>query len=214
MYVLANESSVALYRLQEHVRESLPELVLQKTDMQLWEEQSQGAIYTVEYACRCPSLRGIGKTSLVLARLRDLTLQCSEKHDKQQPALQKHRWAPPSSHQHEGTDQHLPEAQREKNNRSRSAKGGRREAHLWDMMIMTLWHCSEAQFPLKGSCGVRGSSTVHYNVALPLTSTRHSPEWKANGFDLPGPALRHVSNALLSKTPLLWPLCINQLKGL
>ncbi|CAB1324447.1 unnamed protein product [Coregonus sp. 'balchen'] len=122
MYVLANESSVALYRLQEHVRESLPELVLHKTDMQLWEEQSQGAIYTVEYAC---------------------------------------------SHQHEGTDQHLPEAQREKNNRSRSAKGGRREAHLWDMMIMTLWHCSEAQFPLKGSCGVRGSSTVHYNVALP-----------------------------------------------
>ncbi|KAK6314271.1 hypothetical protein J4Q44_G00157300 [Coregonus suidteri] len=51
MYVLANESSVALYRLQEHVRESLPELVLHKTDMQLWEEQSQGAIYTVEYAC-------------------------------------------------------------------------------------------------------------------------------------------------------------------
>ncbi|XP_015666214.1 BLOC-1-related complex subunit 8-like [Crotalus tigris] len=51
MYVLANEPSVALYRLQEHVRRSLPELAEHKADMQSWEEQSQGAIYTVEYAC-------------------------------------------------------------------------------------------------------------------------------------------------------------------
>ncbi|XP_056894154.1 BLOC-1-related complex subunit 8 isoform X3 [Takifugu flavidus] len=47
----ANEPSMALYRLQEHVRRSLPELVQHKTDMQSWEEQSQGAIYSVEYAC-------------------------------------------------------------------------------------------------------------------------------------------------------------------
>nr|XP_033810334.1 BLOC-1-related complex subunit 8 isoform X2 [Geotrypetes seraphini] len=51
MYVLANEPSVALYRLQEHVRRSLPELAQHKADMQNWEEQSQGAVYTVEYAC-------------------------------------------------------------------------------------------------------------------------------------------------------------------
>ncbi|XP_077645001.1 BLOC-1-related complex subunit 8 [Lonchura striata] len=51
LYVLANEPSVALYRLQEHVRRSLPELAQHKSDMQSWEEQSQGAIYTVEYAC-------------------------------------------------------------------------------------------------------------------------------------------------------------------
>ena len=41
----------ALYRLQEHVRRSLPVLAQHKADMQRWEEQSQGAIYTVEYAC-------------------------------------------------------------------------------------------------------------------------------------------------------------------
>lgn len=51
MYVLANEPSVALYRLQEHVRRSLPELAQHKADMQSWEEQTQGAIYSVEYAC-------------------------------------------------------------------------------------------------------------------------------------------------------------------
>ncbi|XP_010223863.1 PREDICTED: protein MEF2BNB, partial [Tinamus guttatus] len=43
--------SGALFRRQEHVRRSLPELAQHKSDMQNWEEQSQGAIYTVEYAC-------------------------------------------------------------------------------------------------------------------------------------------------------------------
>uniref|UniRef100_A0A2K6BCP7 Protein MEF2BNB n=1 Tax=Macaca nemestrina TaxID=9545 RepID=A0A2K6BCP7_MACNE len=47
--VLANEPSVALYRLQEHVRRSLPELARHKAAMQRWEVQSQGAIYTAEY---------------------------------------------------------------------------------------------------------------------------------------------------------------------
>nr|XP_015221224.1 PREDICTED: protein MEF2BNB isoform X3 [Lepisosteus oculatus] len=77
MYVLGNEPSVALYRLQEHVRRSLPELVQHKTDMQSWEEQSQGAIYSVEYAC-------------------------SEGHDQQQLLLQEHRRAPPAGHRPEG----------------------------------------------------------------------------------------------------------------
>uniref|UniRef100_A0A8C3UD92 BLOC-1 related complex subunit 8 n=1 Tax=Catharus ustulatus TaxID=91951 RepID=A0A8C3UD92_CATUS len=60
LYVLANEPSVALFRLQEHVRRSLPELAQHKSDMQSWEEQSQGAIYTVEYACRYWNGLGFG----------------------------------------------------------------------------------------------------------------------------------------------------------
>lgn len=73
MYVLANEPSVALYRLQEHVRRSLPELVQHKTDMQSWEEQSQGAIYTVEYACS--AVKSMSNSSLYFKNIDGLLRQ-------------------------------------------------------------------------------------------------------------------------------------------
>ncbi|XP_060797359.1 BLOC-1-related complex subunit 8 isoform X4 [Neoarius graeffei] len=73
MYVLANEPSIALYRLQEHVRRSLPELVQHKTDMQCWEEQSQGAIYTVEYACS--AVKSMANSSLYFKNIDGLLKQ-------------------------------------------------------------------------------------------------------------------------------------------
>ncbi|XP_005999488.1 BLOC-1-related complex subunit 8 isoform X2 [Latimeria chalumnae] len=73
MYVLANEPSLALYRLQEHVRRSLPELVQHKTDMQSWEEQSQGAIYTVEYACS--AVKGMTNSSVHFKSIEGLLRQ-------------------------------------------------------------------------------------------------------------------------------------------
>ncbi|XP_049580084.1 BLOC-1-related complex subunit 8 isoform X1 [Syngnathus scovelli] len=73
MYVLANEPSVALYRLQEHVRRSLPELVQHKTDMQSWEEQSQGAIYSVEYACS--AVRGMANSGMYFKNIDSLLRQ-------------------------------------------------------------------------------------------------------------------------------------------
>ncbi|XP_027025746.1 BLOC-1-related complex subunit 8 isoform X2 [Tachysurus fulvidraco] len=73
MYVLANEPSIALYRLQEHVRRSLPELVQHKTDMQSWEEQSQGAIYTVEYACS--AVKSMASSSLCFKNIDGLLKQ-------------------------------------------------------------------------------------------------------------------------------------------
>ncbi|XP_055396579.1 BLOC-1-related complex subunit 8 isoform X5 [Bubalus kerabau] len=79
VYVLANEPSVALYRLQEHVRRSLPELAQHKADMQRWEEQSQGAIYTVEYACRC-HCTGSFLALAMPKRFAEYFLQCCWKH--------------------------------------------------------------------------------------------------------------------------------------
>ncbi|XP_058419839.1 BLOC-1-related complex subunit 8 isoform X3 [Diceros bicornis minor] len=84
VYVLANEPSVALYRLQEHVRRSLPELAQHKADMQRWEEQSQGAIYTVEYAC---SVEGLLKQAI---SIRDHMNAATQGHSPEEPP-------PPSS---------------------------------------------------------------------------------------------------------------------
>ncbi|XP_062411574.1 BLOC-1-related complex subunit 8 [Sardina pilchardus] len=80
MYVLANEPSVALYRLQEHVRRSLPELVQHKSDMQSWEEQSQGAIYTVEYACS--AVKSMTNSSLYFKSIEGLLRQTISMKDQ------------------------------------------------------------------------------------------------------------------------------------
>ncbi|XP_063056552.1 BLOC-1-related complex subunit 8 isoform X1 [Engraulis encrasicolus] len=80
MYVLANEPSVALYRLQEHVRRSLPELVQHKSDMQSWEEQSQGAIYTVEYACS--AVKSMTNSSLYFKSIEGLLRQSISMKDQ------------------------------------------------------------------------------------------------------------------------------------
>lgn len=42
------------------VRLTMPPPLLFQSDMQSWEEQSQGAIYTVEYACRYEGLLRAG----------------------------------------------------------------------------------------------------------------------------------------------------------
>ncbi|XP_047700828.1 BLOC-1-related complex subunit 8 isoform X3 [Prionailurus viverrinus] len=88
VYVLANEPSVALYRLQEHVRRSLPELAQHKADMQRWEEQSQGAIYTVEYACS--AVKNLVDSSVYFRSVEGLLKQAISIRDHMNAAAQSH----------------------------------------------------------------------------------------------------------------------------
>ncbi|XP_077633547.1 BLOC-1-related complex subunit 8 isoform X2 [Crocuta crocuta] len=92
VYVLANEPSVALYRLQEHVRRSLPELAQHKADMQRWEEQSQGAIYTVEYACS--AVKSLVDSSVYFRSVEGLLKQAISIRDHMNAAAQGHRGCP------------------------------------------------------------------------------------------------------------------------
>ncbi|XP_029336778.1 BLOC-1-related complex subunit 8 isoform X2 [Mus caroli] len=89
VYVLANEPSVALYRLQEHVRRSLPELAQHKADMQRWEEQSQGAIYTVEYACS--AVKSLVDSSVYFRSVEGLLKQAISIRDHMNTSAQGHR---------------------------------------------------------------------------------------------------------------------------
>eukprot|EP00048_Salpingoeca_helianthica_P012082 m.174543 g.174543 ORF g.174543 m.174543 type:complete len:279 (+) comp15322_c1_seq5:3322-4158(+) len=50
LYVLANEPSLGLYRLQEHIHKSVPELVEKKKELLGLSERIQGAVHDAEYA--------------------------------------------------------------------------------------------------------------------------------------------------------------------
>lgn len=52
MHVVANEPSLALYRLQEHVRKSLPFMVEKRAEFVQLHEQLQGRTYDADYAVR------------------------------------------------------------------------------------------------------------------------------------------------------------------
>ena len=52
MHVVANEPSLALYRLQEHVRKALPQMVDKLADFVQLHEQLQGRFFDVEYSVR------------------------------------------------------------------------------------------------------------------------------------------------------------------
>ncbi|XP_041465662.1 BLOC-1-related complex subunit 8-like isoform X1 [Lytechinus variegatus] len=52
LHIVVNEPSLALYRLQEHVRRSLPHLSQCKTDLAALQQEVQGKCYDVDYATR------------------------------------------------------------------------------------------------------------------------------------------------------------------
>uniref|UniRef100_A0A1B6FX19 BLOC-1-related complex subunit 8 homolog n=2 Tax=Proconiini TaxID=565685 RepID=A0A1B6FX19_9HEMI len=50
MHIVANEPSLAFYRLQEHVRKALPPMVDKRVDVTKVHQQLQGRCYDAEYA--------------------------------------------------------------------------------------------------------------------------------------------------------------------
>eukprot|EP00117_Sycon_ciliatum_P036499 scpid105337/ scgid3127/ Protein MEF2BNB homolog len=55
LVLLGNEPSLGLYRLQEHVRRSMPVLVDKKRELEQINQQVQGVCFDTEYAGRCVS---------------------------------------------------------------------------------------------------------------------------------------------------------------
>lgn len=52
MHIVANEPSLAFYRLQEHVRKALPPMVERRVEVTKLHNELQGRCYDVEYAVR------------------------------------------------------------------------------------------------------------------------------------------------------------------
>lgn len=52
MHIVANEPSLAFYRLQEHVRKALNPMVDRKMEVQKLHTELVGRIYDMEYAIR------------------------------------------------------------------------------------------------------------------------------------------------------------------
>lgn len=52
MHIVANEPSLAFYRLQEHVRKALNPMVDRKIEVHKLHQELQGRCYDIEYAVR------------------------------------------------------------------------------------------------------------------------------------------------------------------
>lgn len=63
MHIVANEPSLAFYRLQEHVRKALPPMVEKRMEVLALQQQLLGRCYDVEYAISAiKTMQGAGKS--------------------------------------------------------------------------------------------------------------------------------------------------------
>ncbi|XP_078618386.1 BLOC-1-related complex subunit 8-like isoform X2 [Branchiostoma floridae x Branchiostoma japonicum] len=75
LHIIANEPSLALFRLQEHVHKSLPQLAEQKHDLQSIENQVKGAVYDTQYAIS--AVEAVQRSSQPLNNISDLLREAS-----------------------------------------------------------------------------------------------------------------------------------------
>lgn len=70
MNIIANEPSLAFFRVQEHVRKSLPQLVETKHEVQDIQQKVQGASFDTEYATN--AVKHLQKSSIHFQNIQDL----------------------------------------------------------------------------------------------------------------------------------------------
>ncbi|CAB0019466.1 unnamed protein product [Nesidiocoris tenuis] len=70
IHIIANEPSLAFYRLQEHVRKALPPMVEKRVEVQKLHVDLQGRCYDVEYAVG--AVKGFGKSEAIFERTQEL----------------------------------------------------------------------------------------------------------------------------------------------
>ncbi|XP_061192291.1 BLOC-1-related complex subunit 8-like isoform X2 [Saccostrea echinata] len=70
MNIVANEPSLAFFRIQEHVRKSLPQLVEQKHEVLETQQEVQGASFDTEYATH--AVKSLHKSSVHFQNIQDL----------------------------------------------------------------------------------------------------------------------------------------------
>ncbi|XP_052698385.1 BLOC-1-related complex subunit 8-like isoform X3 [Crassostrea angulata] len=70
MNIVANEPSLAFFRIQEHVRKSLPQLVEQKHEVIETQQKVQGASFDTEYATH--AVKSLHKSSVHFQNIQEL----------------------------------------------------------------------------------------------------------------------------------------------
>ncbi|KAE8749995.1 hypothetical protein FOCC_FOCC003119 [Frankliniella occidentalis] len=70
MHIVANEPSLAFYRLQEHVRKSLPPMVEKRVEVLHLNQDLQGCLYDVEYGVS--AVKSIEKAQASFSNIKDL----------------------------------------------------------------------------------------------------------------------------------------------
>ncbi|CAH1775900.1 unnamed protein product [Owenia fusiformis] len=70
LHIVSNEPSLAFFRIQEHVRKSIPQLVDKKQEVQDLQQQVQGSCFDMEYAIN--ACKTMEKSSTHFQNIQDL----------------------------------------------------------------------------------------------------------------------------------------------
>ncbi|XP_074649763.1 BLOC-1-related complex subunit 8 homolog [Tubulanus polymorphus] len=70
LHIVANEPSVAFYRIQEHIRKSLPQLVDERHEIEDLHQSVQGSCFDMEYAIG--AVKGMHNSSVHFQNIQDL----------------------------------------------------------------------------------------------------------------------------------------------